>query len=466
MIEHASLCTQFKYHKLKLVFFLSAMRHYRDDLKKNGYSVTYLQLNDSNQAPTYWDSLYPIISKSTHLIRFEIDDHSFEAQINHQCATAGIHQQIHQSPMFISSRAEWNDYLNATKKPFMKVYYEAQRKNHGILVDANRQPIGGKWSFDSENRKKTPKNIVLPSRHFQEMTAHIHAVSDEVNHRFSDHIGDTKPLWVPVTRQGALNWWAHFKTHVFHQFGDYEDAIDTRDPFLFHSALSPLLNCGLLTPKEIIDDCTALVGTIPIHSLEGFIRQILGWREFIRGIYHTFDATQHQRNFWNHTRRLTHHWYHGHTGHTPLDDAIKTTIKWGYAHHIQRLMIIGSTMLCCNIHPQESYRWFMTGYIDSSDWVMGPNVFGMSQFSDGGIFATKPYICGSNYIRKMSHYGTGDWCDIADGLYWRFIHQQQAFFSQNPRMSLSVNLLNKMDGEKKSRLFRAAETFIQTVTSE
>ena len=179
-----------------------------------------------------------------------------------------------------------------------------------------------------------------------------------------------------------------------------------------------------------------MIKNIPMNSLEGYVRQVIGWREFIRGIYHNFDEVQSKSNFWNHKRKLNENWYTGNTGIPPLDDAIKKANRFGYCHHIERLMIISNIMLLSQIHPQEVFKWFMEMFVDSSDWVMGPNVYGMAQFSDGGIFATKPYICGSNYLLKMSNYKKGDWCNEVDGLYWGFINNNRDFFAKNPRMSL------------------------------
>ena len=204
---------------------------------------------------------------------------------------------------------------------------------------------------------------------------------------------------------------------------------------------------------------------VPINSLEGFIRQIIGWREFIRGIYQEKGDFQFNQNYWNHKRKLTDAWYEGETGLIPLDDAIKTTLKDGYIHHIPRLMVISNIMNLCEIDPKEIYRWFMEMYIDSSDWVMVPNVFGMATYADGGLMSTKPYTCGSNYILKMSNYKKDEWCDILDGLYWRFTEKNRTFYESNPRLSLLTRSLDKMDKERKKRIFSKAEEFIKQHTS-
>ena len=203
---------------------------------------------------------------------------------------------------------------------------------------------------------------------------------------------------------------------------------------------------------------------LPIESIEGFVRQVIGWREFIRGVYHVYGEEQESRNFWGHERELTDDWYRGTTGIVPLDDAIKTSLRLGWAHHIQRLMVLGNLMTLCEIRPADAWRWFMEMYVDSSEWVMGPNVYGMGIFSDGGVFATKPYICGSNYLLKMSDYSRGDWCDTVDGLYWRFIDKHREFFASNPRLALMPKALDRLNEDRRETIFVAAETFLDRFT--
>ena len=231
-------------------------------------------------------------------------------------------------------------------------------------------------------------------------------------------------------------------------------------------ALSPLLNMGLLTPKEVVQKALILSETnsIPLNSLEGFVRQIIGWREFIRGIYHYKGDEEIKSNYWNHNQKLTKDWYEGTTGIPPLDDAIRDCIKFGYTHHIPRLMIICNIMNLSKIHPDEIYKWFMEMFVDSSDWVMVPNVYGMGTFADGGIFATKPYSCGSNYIIKMSNYKKGEWCDIVDGLYWKFMSDNISFFKSNPRLSILVKSLDRMNNERKELIFKKGIEFINNKT--
>jgi len=273
-------------------------------------------------------------------------------------------------------------------------------------------------------------------------------------------------LWFPVTRSAALDWLDSFLTERLVLFGPYEDAISGRSRTVFHSVLSPSLNLGLITPHEVVDRAVTFAGDadVPLNSLEGFIRQVIGWREFVRGIYHEFGAMQKRSNFWGHQRTPGAGWYEGTTGVAPLDHAIQSAWDFGWDHHISRLMIVGNLMTLAEIAPPHAYRWFMEMYVDSADWVMTPNVFGMALFSDGGLFATKPYICGSNYLLKMSDFPRGDWCDVVDGLYWRFVEKHREFFSANPRLSMMPRTFDRLDMARKERILAAAEEFLATHT--
>ena len=249
-------------------------------------------------------------------------------------------------------------------------------------------------------------------------------------------------------------------------FGAYEDAMLKDRNFLFHSCISAMLNIGLITPDIVIEKTLDLFkkNKTPLNSIEGFIRQILGWREFVRGIYQLRGAKQKKSNFWGHQRKLSQSWYDGSTGLLPLDDCIKSALKDGYSHHIPRLMVICNLMNMCEIDPKYTYKWFMEMYIDASDWVMIPNVFGMATYSDGGLMSTKPYTCSSNYILKMSNYERGAWCDVIDGLYWRFIQKNIGFYSSNPRLSFQTRVLSRMSEDRKAIIFKKAEEFLEIHT--
>ncbi len=465
--EDFELCTYHKFHKHRIILLLAAARTYKAELESKKIKVDYHELN---QKEIFENTLLKSISvlKIKKVFFYEIEDKFLEKKVLTILQKNKIDFEIWPSPMFLTSRDIFKEYLKKSKKPFMKVFYEQQRKRLNILVNKKNEPEGGQWSFDAENRlplpaKMIPQDIALIKA--SEITKNIQKLTEL---HFKDHPGRAENFWLPVDRTNAKKWLQKFLDERFQNFGPYEDAIPQHSDFVFHSVLTPFLNTGLLTPAEVVEETLifAKENKINIASVEGFIRQIIGWREFVRGIYQNFSEKQDVSNFFNHTKKLTKHWYDGTTGIAPLDFAIQKTVKYGYAHHIERLMVIGSLMLLLEIEPPIAHNWFMEMFIDSSDWVMGPNVYGMTLFSDGGIFATKPYFCGSNYYRKMGGYkATESWCDGVDGLYWGFIEKHKTFFLKNPRLSMMVRTAEKMDSEKKNRIYKAADVLRKKLTS-
>ena len=469
MAEDFSLTTYQKHHKLKILMFLWSMRQYRDQLVKNGFIVYYNSIDDKNFKDTYENKLLKILKdeKIRTISYFEIEDHFFEDRFNKFVSDNNLETKLFQSPMFLNSRAQFVEFAK-TQKSLIKMasFYQKMRIKMSILIDNNKKPIGGKWSFDEENRKKISGKINIPKVPINTKDQRINNLKHKINVLFRDHPGSADYLWMPTNREEALKWMEIFFQNKFHDFGTYEDAIIDNNNFLYHSALSPIINMGLLTPKEIVEKAInfSKKNSIPLNSLEGFIRQIIGWREFIRGIYHYKGKEEKKLNFWQHNRKLTKDWYEGTTGIKPLDDVINDCLKYGYTHHIPRLMIVCNIMNLSRIHPDEIYKWFMEMFVDSSDWVMVPNVYGMGTFADGGIFATKPYSCGSNYILKMSNYKKDEWCDIVDGLYWKFMSDNLSFFKTNPRLSILVKSVERMNEDRKNMIFEKATNFIDNKT--
>ena len=465
MCESYDLCTFQKHHKLKLILFLSSMRSYADQLKKNKFKVNYIDINKDFKI-SYEKKLENYINKNKfkELTSFEIEDKFFENKIIIFCKKNNIKLTFIQSPMFLNSRDEFKSYLSQTKKPFMANFYKIARSKLDILM-VNNKPKGGKWSFDEDNRKKLPKDIKIPDMITAKETKHTKVLKKQINKIFKNHPGQVDNFWLPTTYDDAIKWLDYFVVNKFNLFGDYEDAVDTNNNFLFHSALSPMINLGLITPQLIIERVKKVENKIKINSYEGYIRQIIGWREFIRGIYQNYDKQLENNNFFEHKNSLTKKWYDGTTGLDPLDHSIKTAQKYGYTHHIERLMILCNIMNLCEIKPNEVYNWFMEMFVDSSDWVMSPNVYGMGLFSDGGIFSTKPYICGSSYFMKMMNFKKGNWNDIMDGLYWRFINKNRKFFQSNPRLNMMVNIYDKMNVERKNHIIKKANQFIRDNTN-
>ena len=472
MIEGPNLQNHYKYHKIRLAFLQSASRHKYQELKNEGFEIERIYLEDASLEHTYCDRLrsYCLKNKVAKIHSYFKDDKFFNQDVVDLCRELSIEYVTYQSPLFLNSHEDFKNYLNDHKKPFMKVFYENSRKRFNVLVDKNKNPIGGKWSFDEDNRQRLKKDTHVEPIIFPLVDELTLKTIREINQLYAKHPGtlniDGSNFYFPVTRKDSLLWLNQFFERRFDNFGKFEDAISTENDFIFHSLLSPLINCGLLTPAEVIDKALlfAKENKTPLNSLEGFIRQIMGWREFVRGIYHNFSHIQEERNFFNHKRKLTPAWYDGTTGIDPVDHVIKKVNRIGYLHHIERLMILSNIMLMCEIDPKEVHRWFSEMFIDSMDWVMGPNVYGMGQFSDGGIFATKPYISGSNYILKMSNFPKGEWTHEVDALFWSFISKNRDFFLTNHRLSMMVRTLDKMDQTKRQSHLILADLVKERIT--
>jgi deoxyribodipyrimidine photolyase-related protein len=375
---------------------------------------------------------------------------------------------MYSSPMFMNAREDLADFFKPGKKKFFQTeFYIQQRKKHNILLETDGKPLGGKWSFDAENRLKYPKDKKSPTVNFPASDDIYREAVDYVNRHFPDNPGilSENPIY-PINFTSSREWLRQFLETRFFDFGPYEDAIVQRESFLHHSLLTPMLNVGLITPKQIIDKTLEYASTheIPLNSLEGLIRQITGWREFIRGIYVFRGIRQRTTNFFGFTRKIPASFYDGSSGIVPLDLTIKKVVRTGYCHHIERLMVLGNFMLLCEFNPDEVYRWFMELFIDAYDWVMVPNIYGMSQFADGGLMASKPYISGSNYLMKMSDYEKGKWQQVWDALFWRFMHIHRDFFLSNPRLGMLVRSFDKMPEQKQTQLISRANHFLEKLS--
>ena len=468
MCEDYGLCTYEKHHKHKILLFLSAMRSYADDLKKNKYKIIYKKIEDKDFKESYEDKLKKIISsnKIQEVSFFEIEDKKFEKRIISFIKKLNIKINMISSPMFMCSREDFKEHIELNKNNLMANFYKYIRKKNNILIEGNDQPIGGKWSFDKDNRKKIPKDTKIPLFPKINETKHTQVLKPIIENMFSKHSGSTDNFWLATDVNDVnklLNFFIKEKSNLF---GDYEDAVTQQDNIVFHSALSPYLNLGLVTPDIIIKKILSHHDKTPIklNSLEGYIRQILGWREFMRGIYQNYSHDMENKNYFNHTNKMRKSWYEGNTGLPPLDHAITNADRYGWSHHIERLMILSNIMNLCEIKPVIVYKWFMEMFVDSSDWVMVPNVYGMGLYSDGGIFATKPYICGSSYFLKMMDFQKGEWCDTMDGLYWRFINKNRKFFLSNARLAMMVRVFDKMKTERKKHILSRADIFIKENT--
>lgn len=415
---------------------------YEKHLKEKGYDVKTV-------------SNYDFIKKVEKAYICELTDYILEKRVKKW----GIDIEWLADPGYMTTKRALYDMLGEKEHFSMASFYILQRKRLNILVSSGK-PIGGKWSFDTENRKKLPpseKIVTPPENHAEE----VKAAKKWVDAHFAKNLGSTDPFIYPVTHKEAKKWLNDFLENRFENFGEYQDALDYRSSYLFHSLLSPLINIGLLTPEQVVASALKYTNKVPLNSLEGFIRQIIGWREFVRGVYIFKGVDERKANFFGHKRKLSVHFYNGTTGLVPADTVIKRVHDTAYAHHIERLMVMGNLMLLCEIEPDEVYRWFMEFFIDAYDWVMVPNVYGMSQFSDGGSIVTKPYFSGSNYLKKMGNYPHGEWEEVWDALFWRFIYKHKEFFQRNPRLSVMVSNLNKKGAAEVERLCKIADRFIE-----
>jgi deoxyribodipyrimidine photolyase-related protein len=433
-------------HRQKLMLHRASMKAYEAELKAQGHRVSYVEFSDSLKFPKGTTQL--------HLVD-PVDD-----VLMKRIRKLGPELVIHESPNFLTPRGFLETQIGSKKKPFMAKFYEAQRKRMNLLLERDGSPVGGKWSFDTENRAKLPKRYVPPMEPVCPGNAFTREAAAYVEKQFPGNPGSTRNFRWPVTRADAEVWLDRFIEERMEHFGIYEDAISTEFAYLHHSAITPALNIGLLDPQDVIDRVMAKRKKIPMNSLEGFIRQVIGWREFMRGIYQFRGVEIRTRNFWNFDRPLPASFYDGTTGIPPVDRVIRQLLTDGYCHHIERLMVLGNFMLLCRFRPDDVYRWFMEMFVDSYDWVMVPNVYGMSQFADGGTFTTKPYLSGSNYILKMSDESKGPWCEVWDGLFWTFIGDHAEFFLRNPRLSMMVRTWEKMPDAKKNAHRKAAEGFL------
>ncbi len=418
------------------------MQKYAELLRKNGHEVIYISSKDLSYRGNLCDILGKKAIKNIHIAEFA--DKWLYQDVMMGAKKYGWDVHFHPSPGFLCSNDDLKTFFANKKHHSMAQFYAYQRKSQNILMNG-QSPVGGKYSFDTENRKKIPKSFPIPLTFFPQKSENTEKIAAEVDNEFPEAIGDATPFLYPTTHHEARKALEVFLKDKLVFFGDYQDAIQKEESFLFHSVLSPLLNIGLLTPQEVIQAAMnhAEKYSVPINSLEGFLRQIMGWREFVRASYLLKGPYQRSCNFFQHHGKIPKKFWEGETGILPIDTVIKRVLRTGYCNHIERLMVLGNFLLLTETSPQEVYTWFMGYFVDAYDWVMVPNVYGMSLYADGGVITTKPYISSSNYILKMSDYPKGEWTEIWDGLFWRFFQKNHSIFSSNNRLLYLLQILKK-----------------------
>jgi deoxyribodipyrimidine photolyase-related protein len=457
---------QYKFHRQKLILHRATMKMYEDRLLNKKYTVSYIE---SGHPHSDTRKLIKYLGEQGVQQIYYVDtiDNWLEKRISETAASCKIKLVKYPSPNFLNTMDTVEGFFSKKKSYFQTDFYIWQRKQRKLLLEKDLKPIGGKWTFDAENRVKFPRTETVPVITFPKQNNFVKEAIEYVQGHFSKNYGSTGPFFYPVTHADAERWLDEFLATRFCKFGMYEDAMVQTESILYHAVLTPMLNIGLLQPQQIMDKAlqAAIDYDIPLNSLEGFIRQITGWREFIRIVYEREGPHQRTTNYWGFTRKIPASFWNGETGIHPVDTVIKRLLKTGYTHHIERLMVLGNFMLLCEFDPDEVYRWFMEMYIDSYDWVMVPNVYGMTQFADGGLMTTKPYISGSNYLMKMGNWDKGPWQEVWDGLFWRFMHVHRSFFLTNPRLGMLVKTFDKMPAEKRNKHLKKAEQFLKGLDS-
>jgi deoxyribodipyrimidine photolyase-related protein len=460
LIEDPLFFSHYSFHRQKLILHRASLQRYAAALRDGGVRVRYLEAAEMPSTASVVEHL----RKGQISMARVVDpcDDWLSQRLSAACKTAGIRLDVLEHPHFLTKTTEIEQFGAGTGNLFFTRFYIGQRQRLGVLLERGK-PVGGKWSFDGENRKKLPSGTRPPEPTGPRENKVIREARDYVRKNFPDAPGSDDGFHYPTSSIEARAWLAEFLEQRLHDFGPYEDAISRHHAVLFHSVLTPVLNIGLLSPREVLEAALRYQHEVPMNSLEGFIRQLIGWREFVRLVYLTRGRRQRTRNYWKHSRPLPSSFYSGATGIEPVDHVIRAVLEHGYCHHIERLMILGNFMLLCEIDPDDVYRWFMELFIDAYDWVMVPNVYGMSQYADGGLMTTKPYISGSSYVLRMSDFERGPWCAVWDALYWRFVDRHSDFFAANPRMAVMVRMKDKLGAKLASHL-RTAEDFLARLT--
>ena len=467
LVEEFLFFKQYAFHKQKIAFHRATMKRYADFIRKEKkMEVHYVEAIEGISDIRL---LIPELKGQgiKHINYIDPTDNWLQKRLDKSMQQCGISSKQYPSPLFLNRKEDLEVFFRKDKKKYHQTsFYTEQRKKRNILMEENGKPTGGAWTFDSQNRKKYPAKKLPPSVQFPDVDAYYTEAKDYVEKYFSKHLGSlTEYALYPTSFKTTKAWLHQFFEQRFMDFGIYEDAIVAENSILNHSILTPMLNVGLISPKEIIEACLlfAKENEVPINSTEGFVRQIVGWREFIRGIYEVRGTEERTTNFWKFKKKIPASFYTGTTGILPIDITIKKVLQTGYCHHIERLMVLGNFMMLCEFDPDEVYRWFMELFIDSYDWVMVTNVYGMSQFADGGLMASKPYISGSNYLMKMSNYKKGEWQAVWDGLFWRFMHRHRDFFLSNPRLGMLVRMFDKMPLEKQQMHINNGEAYLESL---
>lgn len=478
MAEVHAEATYVRHHKKKIAFLFSAMRHFADEIRSAGMAVHYFTLDDPGNSGSLIGEIMRALESSTGTFDRVVVTAPGEWRLLEEMKSwpdrLGIDVEIREDTRFIASLDRFATWAEGRKRLTMEYFYREMRKESGLLMEGDL-PAGGQWNFDQDNRKRLPAAVSLPKRRAHRKDHITEDVCALVRDRFPDHFGDLEPFTYGVTRAAAEADLDDFFRHCLAQFGDYQDAMVQGESFLFHSVIALYLNCGLLDPLDVCRRAEAewWDGRAPINAVEGFIRQIIGWREYVRGLYWLKMPDYADTNFFEASRSLPDFYWTADTRMACVRDTVETTRKHAYAHHIQRLMITGNFALLAGIDPRQVEEWYLLVYADAYEWVELPNTHGMALFADGGVMATKPYAASGAYINRMSDYCGNCHYSVSkkngpiacpfNYLYWNFLIENEDRLKGNPRLNMPFRNLAKMNEEKKTAIREDSRRFFREI---
>ncbi|MGP1255743.1 MAG: cryptochrome/photolyase family protein [Kiloniellales bacterium] len=477
LVEVDEEATYVRHHKKKIAFLFSAMRHFAEALRQDGISVDYVALDDPENSGSFNGELRRAVTRHApaRIVVTEPGEWRVRDDMLGWEEAFGLPVEIREDTRFFCRTEDFADWAEGRKSLRMEYFYREMRRRTGFLMDAGGAPEGGRWNFDQDNRKTLPEEVAPPDVLQVKPDAITREVLDLVEARFADHFGDLQPFWFAVTAEEAERVFEDFVQERLPQFGDYQDALALGEATLFHSVISLYLNAGLLDPQAV---CARVErawreGEAPLNAVEGFIRQVLGWREFVRGLYWLKMPDYREGNFFDAQRGLPAFYWTGETEMLCMAEAIGHTKANAYAHHIQRLMVTGNFALLAGVAPGAVNEWYLVVYADAYEWVELPNVSGMALFADGGLLASKPYAASGKYIDRMSNYckrcrydvkqQVGDKACPFNYLYWDFIARNGAKFEKNPRMALILKSFHRMQPAKVEAMRQQAEVFLENL---
>lgn len=461
------------HHRKKIAFIFSAMRHFAEELRALGWTVDYVTLDDPQNCGSFTAQLLHCVARlrPERIVVTQPGEWRVADMISRWQPESGVPVEIRADDRFLCAPGAFARWAEGRKQLRMEYFYRDMRRQTGLLMDGDK-PVGGQWNFDQDNRKAAAPDLFMPQPLRFPPDSISRAVLDLVAQRFDASFGDLEPFWYAVTRSDAEAAFTAFIDQALPQFGDYQDAMLTSSPFLFHAVVAQYLNCGLLDPLAICRQVEAayLAGKVPLNAAEGFIRQVIGWREYVRGIYWLKMPGYEQVNWFDHHRPLPTIYWTGDTDMACLRAVISQTRAEAYAHHIQRLMVTGNFALLAGVDPHALHIWYLSVYADAYEWVELPNTVGMSQFADGGLLASKPYVASGAYINRMSDYCGGCAFDVKqrtgkgacpfNALYWDFIARNRQRLAANPRMAQMIRTYERFDDAERRRIAISARAIL------